>query len=77
MLKLRETEQTLNKMNNHWSYVMNNARYKPMAIHLNSPGYSIDQLRKKDTALQKIRGNRWLTILDTRWPKGLNLRTDT
>ena len=71
-------------MNSHHSYVLRKPVDKPVAIHFNSPSYTIkdlqviviDQLRKKDTVLRKIREDRWISTPNTGWPKGLNLRTD-
>ena len=81
-----ETEQALNeKLNSHRSNIKNKALDKPVALYFNKPGHNIsdlqvmviDQLWRNDTVLRKIREERWIATLDTTWPGGLNLRTDS
>ena len=75
-----ETEQPLNeRMNNHRADVRHNRTEKLVALHFNSPGHTLDDLRvmvierlwKSDTVLRKIRESRWISTLDTTWPKGI------
>ena len=81
-----ETEQPLNeRMNNHHADVRHNRTEKPVALHFNSPGHTLDDIQvmvierlwKSDTVFRKIRESRWISTLDTTWPKGMNLRIDS
>ena len=81
-----ETEQPLNeRMNNHHVDVRHNRTEKPVALHFNSPGHTLDDIQvmvierlwKSDTVFRKIRESRWISTLDTTWPKGMNLRIDS
>ena len=80
-----ETEQALNeRLNSHRSDIKRKNIDKPVAAHFNKPGHSstdlavmvIDQLWGNYSVLRKIREERWITILQTASPGGLNLRAE-
>ena len=80
-----ETEQALNeRLNSHRSDIKRKNIDKPVAAHFNKPGHSstdlavmvIDQLWGNDSVIRKIREERWITILQTASPGGLNLRAE-
>ena len=81
-----ETEQASNeRMNGHRFDIVNKKiDDKPVAAHFNSPQHTledlqvmvIEQLWKRDTPLRKIRESKWITLLQTYQPLGINLRQD-
>ena len=81
-----ETEQALNeRMNSHRADIRHKRTEKPVAAHFSLPDHSVDdlqvlvieKLRKEDAILRKIRESRWISTLETSWPKGMNLRVDS
>ena len=80
-----ETEQALNeRMNSHRTDIRHKAD-KPVAIHFNTPGHTLEDLQvmvieklwRNDSVFRKIRENRWISSLATAWPNGMNLRIDS
>ena len=82
-----ETGQALHcKMNNHQTdIIQKETENKHIAVYFNTPGHSMDELSvvvieklwKNDPVYCKIRKNTWIGILDTFYPRGMNLSTDT
>ena len=72
-------------MNSHRADIKHRRTEKPVAAHFTSPNHTIDDLqvlvietiKKEDTILRKIKEARWISILETAWPLGMNLRTDS
>ena len=56
-----------------------------MAANFTSPNHTIDDLqvlviekiKKDDTILRKIKEAQWISVIETAWPLGMNLRTDS
>ena len=80
-----ETEQALHeRMNSHRSDIRKKTKEKPVAAHFCSDGHTlsdfsvvvVDQLHQADPVLQKNRESRWIRLLQTEAPKGINLRVD-
>ena len=81
-----ETEQALNeRMNSHRTDIRHKKTGEPVSAHFNSRDHTMDDVQvmvieriwRNDTVLRKIRENRWIATLDTSWPKGMTLRTDS
>ena len=80
-----ETEQALHeRMNSHRSDIRKKTKEKPVAAHFCSDGHTlsdfsvvvVDQLHQGDPVLRKNRESRWIRLLQTEAPKGINLRVD-
>ena len=82
-----ETGQVLHcRMNNHLADIIHKKiEDQPVAAHFSTQRHSvedmevmvIDRLWKDDPVLQKNRESKWIRTLDTSYPKGMNLWTDT
>ena len=84
---VEETGQALHcRMNNHRADIIHKKiEDKSVAAHFSTQRHSvedmevmvIDRLWKDDPVLRKNRESKWIRTLDTSYPKGMNLRTDT
>ena len=81
-----ETEQALHeRLNSHRSDIRRGkTSEKPVAAHFCSNGHTlsdlnvivVDQLQQNDAVLRRNRESRWIKILKTEAPNGMNLRVD-
>ena len=82
-----KTGQPLHRrVNGHrFKIVHRRTEESPVAVHFNGEGHSqaatvvamIDQLYSHNPCLRKIRESRWIRILGTSHPSGMNLRVDS
>ena len=71
-------------MNSHRPDIRKKTKEKLVAAHFCSDGHTlsdfsvvvVDQLHQGDPVLQKNRESRWIRLLQTEAPKGINLRVD-
>ena len=85
-LQYARTGQALHeRLNSHRSGIRRGkTSEKPVAAHFCSNGHTlsdldvivVDQLQQNDAVLRKNRESRWIKILKTEAPNGMNLRVD-